>query len=384
MVFFSEASWLTTKLADQTKDAIEKLRSGKNAKEIAKEIYMSAGHKNEESAADAVERINNTIEGYFRELLDEEKDEEWVEKKLDAMVSYIRSPAERCKIYYRALVLLGAYSIYYSKDGASVEEAEAFIYERGEYSSSENDAETDEQILREELKETLLQMNCPIYPTSSLLDQISASDDDLSLPAVVAEFGRKSADVKLIMATQALVNYYNGEYKGKEIPLSPEAIIYAVCAGIDYNALEKEPSLAKKILVKLADMLICILLVTLFAATALILFHSLTVMFGIVWGIAAFIFCLIAFWISETEDGYDDSLLVKVGLSLDQLIKDVLRLPYALYDGAKKGIVFLAKKISDFFSGFGGGNGALSVHAAESVKDKETEKKRYVEQIKTC
>ena len=111
MVFLKETSWLTTRLADQTKDAIEELRVGKSSEEIAQKIYMSSGQKSEKVAASMVNSIKKIVENYHEELLDETKDEQWVERKLDAMVSFMNSTVDRCKVYYRALVLIGAYSI---------------------------------------------------------------------------------------------------------------------------------------------------------------------------------------------------------------------------------------------------------------------------------
>ena len=371
MVFLKETSWLTTKLADQTKDAIEELRAGKSAEEIAQKIYMSTGQKSEKVAASMVKNIKMIIENYHEELLDETKDEEWVEQKLDAMVRFMDSPIDRCKVYYRALTLLGAYSIYYSENGESTKKAEDFIREKGEYSGAWSDAEKQEATLRAQLKQSIIEMNCPLYPTKTLLNQVSATEEEFSFPSMVAGFGRKSADIKLIMATQAYVNYINGEYNGKEVPLSLDAIVYAVCAGIDYNALEEEPTLRERILTRLADLLMCVLLITMVSVVAILLFQALQVMFGVVWGIAVFIFCLLAFCFADLEQGLEDSVLIRLGLSVGEVIKTVLLLPYAIFEGAKKGIVFLAKKIYDFFNQFDGGSGAPSSDTTDDHQNNE-------------
>lgn len=382
MVFLKETSWLTTRLADQTKDAIEELRVGKSSEEIAQKIYMSSGQKSEKVAASMVNSIKKIVENYHEELLDETKDEQWVERKLDAMVSFMNSTVDRCKVYYRALVLIGAYSIYYSEDGESTKKAEDFIREKGEYLGTDSDAEKQEPILRAQLKEALMEMNCPMHPMTTLLNQVSATEEELSFSSVVANFGRKSADIKLIMATQAYVNYINGEYNGKEVPLSLDAIVYAVCAGIDYNALEEEPTLRDRILTRLADLLMCVLLITMVSAVAILLFQALQVMFGIAWGMAVFIFCILAFCFADLEQDAEDSVLIKFGLSINEIIKYVLLLPYAIFEGAKKGIVFLAKKIVDFFSGFGGG-GAPSTDTIENHQNDESENPDDLSDVET-
>lgn len=372
MVFLKETSWLTTKLADQTKDTIEELRAGKSAEEIARKIYMSSGQKSEKVAVSMVKSIKKIIENYHEELWDETKDEQWIERKLDAMVSFMNSPFDRCKVYYRALVLLGAYSIYYSEDEESTKKAEDFIREKSEYSGSESDAERQESTLRAQLKQSFMEMNCPMCPMTTLLNQVSATEEELSFSTVVAAVGRNSADIKLIMATQAYVNYINGEYNGKEVPLSLDAIVYAVCVGIDYNALEKAPTLRERLLTRFVDVLMCVLLITMVFVVAILLFRALQIMFGIAWGIAVFIFCLLAFCFTVLEQGYEDSVLIKFGLSIGEIIKDVLLLPYVIFERTKRGIVFLDKTIVDFFNGFGGGSGGASAAEKNNERVKET------------
>ena len=382
MVFLKETSWLTTKLADQTKNSIKELQSGKSAEEIAQKTYMSLGQKNEKVAVSMIKNIKAIIENYHKELLDETKDEKWVDQKLDAMVHFMDSAIDRCKVYYRALTLIGAYSIYYSEDGESTKKAEDFLREKCEYSGSESDAEEQEATLRAQLKQSIIEMNCPLHPTQILLNQVSATEEEFSFPSMVASFGRKSADIKLIMATQAYVNYINGEYNGKEVPLSLDAIVYAVCAGIDYNALEEEPTLRDQILTRLADLLICVLLITMASVVAIILFQALQVMFGVMWGMAVFIFCMLAFCFADFEQGLEDSVLIRLGLSVGEVIKAALLLPYAIFEGAKKMSALFAKNIFNFFHRFDTG-GAQSADTIENHQNDETKNSDDVSDVES-
>lgn len=282
-----ESPWLTTEILEQSGAYLSRLKKGESAEDIAVSIYMALG-KSEKVARIMVSCIKEMI-GEYHTSIDLPTDE-MVKRKLDEEIASYDTAAERCEIYHRVLVLLGAYQIMASDEEGAEAKAEDFIKKNESVSfvKSEDLAQKEAE-LRAAVEEAFQKTNFSIGKIDSLFFEATLTFADLKRPAITARFGRESTELKLILCTQAYANYINGSYDDKEVSLSLEEIVNAVCAGVDMNAIATEPTGFNLILEKILTLLYCVFSLSMIVGTPALLFVALTAFMSTPWAIATMI-----------------------------------------------------------------------------------------------
>ena len=282
-----ESPWLTTEIMEQSGAYLSRLKEGESAEEIAVSIYMDLG-KSEKVARMMISCIKEMIEEYHVCL--SLPTDEMVKRKLDEEIANVDKVEERCEIYHRVLVLLGAYQIMASDEEGAEAKAEDFIRENEKFSfCNSQELPKKEEELRAAVEEAFQKTNFSLGKIDSLFSEAKITFADLQRPAITAKFGRESAELKLILCTLAYANYINGNYDDKEVSLTLEEIVNAVCAGVDMNAIATEQTGFSLILEKILTLLYCVFSLTMIVGTPVLLFVALTAFMSTPWAIATMI-----------------------------------------------------------------------------------------------
>ena len=236
---------------------LDQLSQGKDATEIAVQVYMKALGKGEQIAREMVKEIERNIEQYHNDLgmlglpdLESVQNitEEIVcrgqmglmDEALDERVFWTESPSERCRIYYQILLALEAYRIYTSGGDDAEERAKDYVAQYAAFNLSEEECVSREQELRQDVKNAYMNTTFLANEMSDLLTEIEFIDADEELATIAIGYGKASREHKLVLCTQAYVNAVNGVYKDLNAATGMKEMIYAVCIGVDTGALATE------------------------------------------------------------------------------------------------------------------------------------------------
>ena len=337
------SAWLTPDLFDQLKEMEEQKKSGKSVEEIAADRYMALPDHNSIDPFFMVKHTKDIIEDYHKKydaLIDGKSEAEYFAEQLDATVEDM-TQEQRCEFYQKMLIALGAFaSSCVEKDSKESENAaERFVKESEKFAALPRSSESQEMQLREAVMQAMSDIQDPVSAKLTLPEGTwgSSEKEVLNMVRKILKPGRKSADYKLLLATQIYVNYLDGKYKGENVNLSLDAVVHAVCVSIDQIALDEKKEKKELCLKVLGIIFACAIFISMAAIAILLLFESISVMFGVAWAVVAVVLLIGCIVFGNLEITFAD--LMK------EIAKAVSVAKKAISDKAR----MIAQKIKDFF-----------------------------------
>ena len=259
---FNHNPELMDTIEENAKYYLNRLAEGKNAHEIAVQLYMNSLNKSEKIAESMVTEIENLIQEYHNDLgmlglsrlesvqnLNKtqalESQKKMLEEKLDERLNGVESAKERCQILYQALLALEAYRICSDGGEDAAERAKAHVERYGEFTLSEDECAQRESQLRSDVTDAFMNTTFLANEMSDILTEIEFVETNEELSTVVMGYGEASKDYKLVLCTQAYVNAVNDMYQDLTPTTGMKEIVYATCIGADTGALASEVAKGK-------------------------------------------------------------------------------------------------------------------------------------------
>lgn len=374
--------WVMRDLKRQCGEHLKQLKNGKSARDVAVDVYRTMG-SDEAVANTMVDCIEKMIKEYHMSLM--LTTEDMIKRKLDAEIEWAKTPEARCEVYHRALVTLGAYEIMNSGDAYAQGKAEDFVQKHESFAFAEGEnLEQKEKEMRAAVEEAFLKTPVPVNSLDAFFDDRKFDPERLECPGVEAVFGEGSAELKLILCTQAYVDYIEGCCGNEDASLTMEQLVNAVCAGVDLNAIVRAKDGKGEAVERILRLLYCVLVVAAFAVIPSMLFTIFTFCMSIPWAIAALIGCFVLFGIANDEYR---TILKHVGLCFVDAVALVLEGIYDLFrlvcKGIRKAVNCAVAAAIRFFSpgsppaGAGAAAALAKTPVPEKNQQKESEKEPH-------
>lgn len=359
MQFNNNPEFIDT-LEENAKYYINQLNAGKNAHEIAVQMYMNALGKNEKVAETAVAEIENLIQQYHNDLgmlglssleaiknIDKEElskaQNKLIDDQLNDRVSGVESAQERCRIYYQILLALEAYRI--STDGQenALERAKDHVDRYAEFNLSEEKCIECEEAMRQDVINAFSKTTFLSNEMSDILTEIEFVETNEELATIVVGYGEASKDYKLVLCTRAYIDSVNDVYKDLNSTTSMKQIVYATCLGSDTGALAQEVKKGKvefplfkfilSVLGAILGAFIGILFAVSFAGTIAGLFALSGIAYLVVFGL---LFFLSVGGTMEIVGGAIANVGKTIGNAIDSIAEDILTFVRNCYDSLTK------------------------------------------------
>ena len=361
MQFNNNPEFIDT-LEENAKYYINQLNAGKNAHEIAVQMYMNALGKNEKVAETAVAEIENLIQQYHNDLgmlglssleaiknIDKEElskaQNKLIVDQLNDRVSGVESAQERCRIYYQILLALEAYRISTDGQESALERAKDHVERYAEFNLSEEKCVECEEAMRQDVINAFSKTTFLANEMSDLLTEIEFVETNEELATIVVGYGEASKDYKLVLCTRAYIDSVNDVYKDLNSTTSMKQIVYATCLGSDTGALAHEVQKGKvefplfkfilSVLGWILGAIIGILCAFYFAGTIAGLFAFSSIAYLVVFGL---LFFLSVGGSSEILGNKVSKVAKKVGAVMDTISEKVLTFVRDAYEGLKEGL----------------------------------------------
>lgn len=220
----------------QAEAHIKALAEGKNVRDILKDIYMTLEGKTEDISYIMADRVIESVEKYHKDFENcYENEDDYIKQSLAEATKNTKSAKERCEAYHRMLVAIAAHSIITDGGENAEDRANAYIEENKEFNCTAEEAEAKEKELYELTVESIKNTDLITPQLASILENISS--EELKNTAGSYAFGRKSKDIKAILAMQTYVNIQNGTVTDLSPDMTLEQISYNVCGAVDTCAV---------------------------------------------------------------------------------------------------------------------------------------------------
>lgn len=359
------SAWLTPDLFDRLKEMEEQKKSGKSVEEIAADRYMALPDHNSIDPFFMVKHTKDIIEDYHKKydaLIDGKSEAEYFAEQLDATVEDM-TQEQRCVFYQKMLIALGAFaSSCVEKDSKESENAaERFVKESEKFAALPRSSESQEMQLREAVMQAMSDIQDPVCAKFTMPENVfdSSKKEVLNIVRKMVKPGRKSADYKLLLATQIYVNYLAGKYTGENVTLTLDTIVYAVCVSIDQLALDEKKDKKEFCLKVLGIIFTCAIFISMAVFASFLLFEGISAVLGVAWAVVAVVL-LIGFIIFGNLE-----------ITFTDLMKEIAKAVSVAKKSVAHKAQMLAQKARDFFKSF---SNSISKNDIKIVTNKEGEK----------
>lgn len=322
----------------ESEAALNRMAEGKNAIEIAGEIYCKAlPNKGAETGKVMAKRIDSIICDYENNVKSALEDSEaWVEAQVEKQIEG-KEIEERCKTLFSMLVGVSSLNDVLAGNKSIEEIRQEYLFD------ANNVSEEYENSLKEQLIAAVHASAYGEFQLRELEKALESGKTDVSIGDII-DYGKHEHDVKIIMAMIAYVNAKNGAIEDLPADISMDEIAIAIASSYDVAATAEQVGEGKMSIDKGAKIIKAISTVASFMIAAVLTVAVLwsagiliDIFLPIIIGIPLIIIAGFAFWelFNETANKCIE-VITTVGT---RVVKD----GYAI---AKKGV----KKLMDFIS----------------------------------
>lgn len=237
---FNYNEYLTQQLQIQDGEYLKMLENGECAEDIVAKMFAQhyGCSPTDPRVINRVKRQKAYVEAYHTdfEALSKNK-EKWIRNALVDRVNLMETAKERCEFYRRVYIALEAYNIKNSGEENAEQDAIEYVEDQLSCEYTEEEAKKNEQQLIDAIVIKYMGTDFLTKEVSDLLSIIEDVTSDKVLYCVAFAYGRESEGIKLILSSQACINATKGTYSDINKYTSEKDITYAICAGVDVEAV---------------------------------------------------------------------------------------------------------------------------------------------------
>ena len=237
---FNYNEYLTQQLQIQDCAYLKMLENGESAEDIVAKMFAQyyGCSATDPRVINRVKRQKAYVEAYHTDFEKLAKNkEEWIRNALVERVDLMETAKERCEFYRRVYIALEAYNIKNSGEENAEQKAIEYVEDQLSCEYTEEEAKKNEQQLIDAIVIKYMGTDFLTKEVSDILTVIEDVISDKELYCVAFAYGRESEGIKLILSSQACINASKGAYSDINKYTSEKDITYAICAGVDVEAV---------------------------------------------------------------------------------------------------------------------------------------------------